>query len=244
VVTQLLGRWDDEVAQQLFADNVALDEPLARRRDKIARMWERLGAPRPGTADPGPADAGTPPPGTPDTRTRDHGAPAAGALAAGAPAPGTQHRLAPRPAEFDSPAHCRWWLRGEHGDTQVEILLTPENPPRVQSLALTVPPAAGSPLWRQLQAIIDLLNSSVAADVRSWPAELPVSGLVDTGLLLRQLRMASAWAGTCQPGAFCGGNGQTSTVVELDGEYAGLTLAVELEPGQQALRRAEISPRG
>jgi CubicO group peptidase (beta-lactamase class C family) len=213
-VTQLLGRWDDEVAEQLFADNVALDEPLPRRREKIARMWERLGAPSPGTADTAIADTGT------------------------------KDRLAPRPAEFDSPAHCRWWLRGERGDAQVEILLTPENPPRVQSLTLTVPPAADSPLWRQAQAIIDLLNSSLDGGARSWPAELPVSGLVDTGLLLRQLRMASAWAGPCQPGAFCGGNGQTSTVVELDGEYAGLSLAVELEPGLQALRRAEISPRG
>jgi hypothetical protein len=55
--------------------------------------------------------------------------------------------------------------------------------------------------------------------------------------------MASAWAGPCRPGAFCGGNGHTSTVVQLDGEHAGLTLAVELEPGQQLLRRAEITPR-
>ena len=62
-------------------------------------------------------------------------------------------------------------------------------------------------------------------------------------MLLRQLRMASAWAGPCRPGAFCGGNGHTSTVVQLDGEHAGLTLAVELEPGQQLLRRAEITPR-
>jgi hypothetical protein len=126
----------------------------------------------------------------------------------------------------------------------VEILLTPENPPRVQSLTLTVPPAADSALWQQTQALIDLLNSSLTGRVPSWPAELPVSGPVDTGLLLRQLRMASAWAGPCRPGAFCGGNGQTSTVVQLDGEHAGLTLAVELEPGQKLLRRAEISPRG
>ena len=151
--------------------------------------------------------------------------------------------MAPRPPEFDSPAHCRWWLRGERGDTQVEILLTPENPPRVQSLTLTVPPAADSPLWRQAQALIDLLNAPLADGPQPWPAELPVSGLVNTGLLLRQLRMASAWAGPCQPGAFCGGNGHTSTVVQLDGEHAGLTLAVELEPGQQLLRRAEITPR-
>jgi CubicO group peptidase (beta-lactamase class C family) len=202
VVSGLLTQWDDEVAEQLFADNVALDQPLDRRRERIGRMWERLGPPRP---------------------------------AAQAP---------PRPAEFDSPAHCRWWLHGEHGDTQVEILLTPENPPRVQSLTVTVPPAADSPLWRQTQALIDLLNSSLTDGVPPWPAELPVSGLVDTGLLLRRLRMASAWAGACRPGAFCGGNGQTSTAVELDGEHAGLTLTVELDGGQQSLRRVDIAPRG
>jgi hypothetical protein len=56
--------------------------------------------------------------------------------------------------------------------------------------------------------------------------------------------MASAWAGPCRPGTFCGGNGQTSTVVQLDGEYAVLTLAVEVDSGQQLLRRAEITPRG
>jgi CubicO group peptidase (beta-lactamase class C family) len=204
VVTQLLARWDDEVAEQLFAENIALDEPLDRRRAKIARMWERLGAPD----------------------------------------PGARGRVALRAAEFDSPAACRWWLRGERGDTQVEILLTPESPPRVQTLSVTVPPAGDSPLWRQTEALIDLLNRSLTGGVPAWPAELPVSGLVDTGLLLRQLRMASAWAGPCQPAAFCGGNGQTSTVVELDGEHAALILAVELDPGQKLLRRAEISPRG
>ena len=202
VVTALLTHWDDEVAEQLFADNVALDQPLDRRRERIGRMWERLGPPR--------------------SRTQ----------------------ATPRPAEFDSPAHCRWWLHGERGDTQVEILLTPENPPRVQSLTVTVPPAADSALWRQTQALIGLLNSSLSDGAPPWPAELPVSGLVDTGLLLRQLRMASAWAGVCLPGAFCGGNGQTSTVIELDGEHAGLTLAVELDRGQQSVRRVDVAPRG
>ena len=202
VVTGLLTHWDDKVAEQLFADNVALDQPLDRRRERIGRMWERLGPPR--------------------SRTQ----------------------ATPRPAEFDSPAHCRWWLHGERGDTQVEILLTPENPPRVQSLTVTVPPAADSALWRQTQALIGLLNSSLRDGAPTWPAELPVSGLVDPGLLLRQLRMARAWAGVCRAGAFCGGNGQTSTVIELDGEHAGLTLAVELDRGQQSLRRVDISPRG
>ncbi len=126
----------------------------------------------------------------------------------------------------------------------MEIQLTPENPPRVQSLTLTVPPAAGSPLWRQTQALIDLLNASLTDGGRPWAAEPPVSGSIDTACCACSFSMASQPAGPCQPGTFCGGNGQTSTVVQLDGEYAVLTLAVELDPDQQLLRRAEITPRG
>ena len=48
-----------------------------------------------------------------------------------------------RQPEFDTPAHCRWWLTGERGVVQAQIQLNPERPPRVQSLTLAVPPAAG-----------------------------------------------------------------------------------------------------
>src|SRR5436305_672824 len=36
-----------------------------------------------------------------------------------------------RPPEFDTPAHCRWWLTGERGSVQVQLVLNPERPPRV-----------------------------------------------------------------------------------------------------------------
>jgi CubicO group peptidase (beta-lactamase class C family) len=127
-----------------------------------------------------------------------------------------------RPPEFDSPAHCRWWLRGERGVVQAEIRLTPERDPRVQSLTLAVPPAPGGPLARLLESLISLLNGGA----RDWPPALPVSGLVDTGVLLRRLRMAAAWAGRCRPGAVLAGDGDTTVTVELDGETAGLVLAV------------------
>jgi CubicO group peptidase (beta-lactamase class C family) len=130
-----------------------------------------------------------------------------------------------RPAEFDSPAHCRWWLRGERGVVQAELMLTPERRPRVQSLTLAVPPAPDAPLGRVLDALVSLLNSGA----RDWPAALPVSGPVATGLLLRQLRMAGAWAGRCRPGAYRAGNGERNTTVELDGETARLILAVEVD---------------
>jgi len=145
----------------------------------------------------------------------------------------------PRPAEFDSPAHCRWWLAGEHGTACAEIKLTAERPPRVQLLSLAVPPAPGGLLSQRLLALVDLINSLPNDPSAHWPADLPVAGPADTGVLLRRLRMAAAWAGACRPGAWCGGNGETRTVVELDGEHARLILAVEIDPAG-ALRRVEL----
>jgi CubicO group peptidase (beta-lactamase class C family) len=141
-----------------------------------------------------------------------------------------------RPPEFDSPAHCRWWLRGDEGVIQAELRLTPERHPRVQSLTLAVPPAPDSPLGRVLDSLISLLNSGA----RDWPRALPVSGDVDTALLLRQFRMAGAWAGRCRQGVFRAGNGETSTTVELEGERARLILAV-VAGGAGQLRQAEIT---
>jgi serine-type D-Ala-D-Ala carboxypeptidase/endopeptidase len=140
-----------------------------------------------------------------------------------------------RPPEFDSPAHCRWWLRGDHGTVQAEIKLTPERDPRVQSLTLAVPPAPGSPLAQALESLISLLNGGA----RDWPPAIPVSGQVDTALLMRQFRMAAALAGRCHRGAFRAGNGERSISVELDGETARLVLAVAVDAVGH-LRQADL----
>ena len=43
-------------------------------------------------------------------------------------------RRANSPVESDSPAHVRWWVEGEGGRAQLEVLLTPEREPRIQAL--------------------------------------------------------------------------------------------------------------
>ena len=96
-------------------------------------------------------------------------------------------------------------------------------------------PAPDAPLGRVLDSLISLLNSGA----RDWPRALPVSGDVDTDLLLRQFRMAGAWAGRCRRGVFRAGNGETSTTVELEGETARLVLTV-VAGGAGQLRQAEI----
>lgn len=144
-----------------------------------------------------------------------------------------------RPAEFDSPAHCRWWLRGDRGVVQAEILLTPERQPRVQSVTLAVPPAPDSPLGQALDRVVSLLNESAT----EWPSSLPASGTLDTGLLLRKLRTAAAWAGQCHAGAFCRGDGDTAAAVELDGATARLILDISVDPVECLLQQADITVR-
>ena len=143
-----------------------------------------------------------------------------------------------RQPEFDTPAHCRWWLAGERGTVQAQIQLNPERPPRVQSLTLAVPPAAGSALRVTLDAVVDWLNGGE----RDWPPSIPVADGVDAGLLARRLRMAAVWAGPCRVGAFKAGDGTASAAAELVGEHATITLTVVIDPDTRILRLADVAP--
>ena len=138
--------------------------------------------------------------------------------------------------EFDTPAHCRWWVTGEDGTAQVEIRLSPERPARVQSLILAVPPAGASPLRLALDRIIALMNDGAT----SWPASVPAAPLLDREVLIRRLRMAAAWAGRCRAGAYRAGDGETSVTVELDGEFTRLLLTVGVERTAGLLQQADV----
>jgi hypothetical protein len=143
---------------------------------------------------------------------------------------------ATRPPEFDTPAHCRWWLTGDGGVAQVEIRLSPQRPARVQSLILAVPPAGGSPLRLAVDRLVALMNDGAT----SWPASIPAAPALDRALLIRRLRMAAAWAGPCRAGACRAGDGETSVTVELDGEFTRLLLAVAVDRAGGLLQQADV----
>ncbi len=143
-----------------------------------------------------------------------------------------------RRPEFDTPAHCRWWLAGEGGVVQVQIQLTPERSPRVQSLSLAVPPAAGSPLQDTLAAVVTWMNGTD----REWPAAVPVVPTADAGLLARRLRTAAVWAGEVQVGACQAGDGRASVAVELVGAHGRLALALVIDPHTRLLHLANVTP--
>lgn len=141
-----------------------------------------------------------------------------------------------RTPEFDTPAHCRWWLEGERATVAAQIQLSPERPPRVQSLSVAVPPEPGSALERVLSSLVTWLNSGAA----TWPESVPVAPGADVTLLTRRLRMASAWAGTSRPGAFRGGDGSATVSLELEGEHATVILSLAVSAAGE-LREADVA---
>jgi len=142
-----------------------------------------------------------------------------------------------RGPEFDSPAHCRWWLRGDRGSVQAEIKLAPLSQPLVQWLWVAVPPAPGSSLLRLLDSLIGMINDGAPL----WPDWLPVAADVDTAQLARRLRVAAAWAGRCTAGAFRGGDGESGTAVELEGQSGRVVLAVTVDETGEVLRQADVT---
>ena len=143
-----------------------------------------------------------------------------------------------RGPEHDTPAHCRWFLTGEDGTTvQAQIQLGPQHPPRVQSLTVAIPPAAGSPLAKTLHAIVAWLNSGE----RSWPESVAVASDANAGLLSRRLRMAAAWTGAVATGAYRAGDGAASVTVELAGDYAAGLLTLLVDPSTGTLRAADAT---
>jgi serine-type D-Ala-D-Ala carboxypeptidase/endopeptidase len=144
---------------------------------------------------------------------------------------------ASRPAESDTPAQRRWWLAGERATVAASIQLNPQLPPRVQSLTIAMPPAAGSVLARALAAVTAWLNGGAAG----WPQALPAAPEADAGLIARRLRMAAAWAGPVTAGAYQAGDGTSSVTVELDGEHATVTLSLLVNPSTGELRQADVA---
>jgi hypothetical protein len=141
-----------------------------------------------------------------------------------------------RPVEFESPAHCRWWLTGAAGTVAVQIKMAPLRQPLVQQLVIAVPPARGSALADALDQLIGALN---AAEPR-WPVGLPTADGFDTARAGRELRVTAAWAGQCVLDCYLAGNGDTSTTVRLHGPTGKVTLALAVtESGE--LHRSEVA---
>ena len=145
-----------------------------------------------------------------------------------------------RSADSETPAHRRWWVAGERGSAAVTIQLNPELPPRVQSLALAVPPAPGSALGLALDSVVDWLNAPAPAGPAKLPEDLQVAPGADAALIARRLRMAGVWAGRVVTGGCYAGDGFASVTVDLIGEHSAVALSLLVNPATGELRQADV----
>jgi len=181
-VDRLIAAWDDELAAELLAMNVELDEPVASRKAVLERIRERHGA-----LTPDPAVAG----------------------------------------QSLTSFHKVWWLRGSRGGrVRVEILLTPEASPRVQTLAITSIPEPPAALAHAASELVATINAAVEPGGPAWPADLALSADVDLAAVRRQVRAAEARFGPLELGPAIDGDGERKATYRLKGSRGHLELAL------------------
>ncbi|HET7026536.1 MAG TPA: hypothetical protein VFI28_02470, partial [Candidatus Limnocylindrales bacterium] len=145
------------------------------------------------------------------------------------------------PATSRSPFQLEWWLRGERGRVQVELLLDPELPPRVQLLNFTSVPEPPPELRLAAERIVAALDCR-DGEAPVWPADLELDAATDRRRIERSMRAAEARFGMIQLGPPIAGDGQRSATFRLRCARGLLDLHVERDPERQALTRVELRP--
>ena len=126
--------------------------------------------------------------------------------------------IADEPVTRDSPAHVAWWLTGERGGrVRVEILLTGERAPRVQSMEVRSVAEPSEALQALVERVVEVLNHQPSEP--SWPAELVPAGQTDADRELddRSLRVAAAAFAPVRRMRPTHGDGSTTVTVPLVG---------------------------
>jgi serine-type D-Ala-D-Ala carboxypeptidase/endopeptidase len=141
--------------------------------------------------------------------------------------------------ESDSPAHLAWWLHGERGRVRIEILLSPENMPRIQKLTITsVPEPAAA-----LRVIAERLAGLLGEPGPSWPSDVALAVPGDRAAIERALRAAEALFGPVTLGAPIAGDGMREAAWRLVGERGELDLRLELDASRESVSKVAFVPR-
>jgi CubicO group peptidase (beta-lactamase class C family) len=150
-------------------------------------------------------------------------------------------RLTPDDAEPPvawSGANLVWWLRGDRGRVQVEVMLNAERPPRVQLLELTSVPEPPA----ELSAAAERVAAVLGATHPAWPDELDLSDAVDRPALERELRATEAIYGPLRLGRVTGGDGEREARWRLTGPNGDVTLSIERDAGSGTIRAISLVP--
>jgi CubicO group peptidase (beta-lactamase class C family) len=142
---------------------------------------------------------------------------------------------------YESPAHLIWWMRGERaGRVRIEIVLSPERPPRVQTLEVRSVPDPPASVRDLADRVVVLLGRGAS----SWPDDLVPAGATEEERATgdRMLRASGAMAAACTLGDAVAGDGETTATFPLHGERVDLALTVSLDAGSGGVSALQLLP--
>lgn len=148
------------------------------------------------------------------------------------------------PDQSRTPFHLAWWLVGERGGrVRVEILLSPEATPKVQTFAVTSVPEPPAVLRRAAEAIVAAMTPPDGGPVAiDWPAALSVGDKIDVGLVVRSMRAAEARFGPMSLGPVTAGDGEGRATYRLESARGRLDLVLEHDPALDCVTSVSIVP--
>jgi hypothetical protein len=156
---------------------------------------------------------------------------------------GALRRDETEPDESQTPFHLAWWMTGNNGRVRLEILLTPELPPKVQTFAVTSVPEPPEDLRRAAGRIVAALASPESGPITiDWPAGLKVGTSVDLGAVVRSMRATEARLGEVHLGRPIAGDGETKATFRLDSPRGRADLVLEFDPEVRCLSAVSLVP--
>ena len=147
--------------------------------------------------------------------------------------------------ESATPFHQVWWLNGSKGGrVKVEILLSPELPPRVQTFGVTSVPEPSAALRHAAERIVAALQPAGEGEPVSigWPPDLCLGRDVDAAPIVRAMRATEARFAPLTMGPPIEGDGERKVTYRLDSPRGNVDLALTLDPGSGCLEAVSLSP--
>ena len=145
------------------------------------------------------------------------------------------------PPESQSPFDLVWWMRGDRGRVKIEIQLSPEKHPLVQTLNLTSVPEPSPELVVAAEKVVGALQSRDGA-APTWPEDLTLGRAVDREALDRACRATEARFGTVRLGPPIAGDGTKTATFRLECARGKVDLRLERNPEDGVLTAVALVP--
>lgn len=144
------------------------------------------------------------------------------------------------PEQSRTPLHVEWWLADDHGGrVHVEIGLSPEAPPRVQTFEVRSVPAPPEPLRSRGEAMVTAINGRRPA----VPKSLALGPDLDRAAVDRIVRIVAARLAPVALGPATAGDGTTTATWRLRARHAELDLTIALDPASDRITKLALTQR-